>query len=82
MNGTRRRIFAGFTAAIFIAFASFAPRTFAVPVIEKGDVVAVCGDSLAEQKVYSVYIEDYLLMCQPAPDVKTLGCGCPQRQTP
>ena len=30
---------------------------------------------LTEQKVYSVYIEDYLLMCQSAPEVKTLECG-------
>jgi hypothetical protein len=75
MNGTKRRVLGGLTAAVFIAVSSFAPRAFAAPVIEKGDVVAVCGDSLTEQKVYSVYVEDYLLMCQPAPDVKTLGCG-------
>jgi hypothetical protein len=48
---------------------------FAAPVIEKGDVVAVCGDSLTDQKVSSVFIEDYLLMCQPVSDVKTLECG-------
>ncbi len=64
-----------FVAPLFIAFSLFALKAFAAPVIEKGDVVAVCGDSLTEQKVYSVFIEDYLLMCQPAPEVKTLGCG-------
>jgi lysophospholipase L1-like esterase len=75
MNGTKRRVLTARTAAIFITVSSFAPLAFAAPVIEKGDTVAVCGDSLTEQKVYSVYIEDYLLMCQSAPDVKTLGCG-------
>jgi len=25
--------------------------------------VAVCGDSITEQRLYSVLIEDYLLMC-------------------
>ena len=30
------------------------------------DFVAICGDSITEQKLYSVFIEDYLLMCQPA----------------
>ena len=76
MNGTGRRILAPLVvAAIVVAVSSFALRAFAAPVIEKGDVVAVCGDSLTEQKVYSVFVEDYLLMCQPAPDVKTLGCG-------
>jgi lysophospholipase L1-like esterase len=62
-------------APFLIAFSWFTQIVFAEPVIEKGDVVAVCGDSLTEQKVYSVYIEDYLLMCQPVSDVKTLGCG-------
>ena len=75
MNGTNRRVLGGLTAAIFIAVSSFAPLAFAAPVIEKGDTVAVCGDSLTELKVYSVCIEDYLLMCQSSPDVKTLGCG-------
>ncbi|HEX3602206.1 MAG TPA: SGNH/GDSL hydrolase family protein [Lacipirellulaceae bacterium] len=33
--------------------------------IHAGDTVAVVGDSITEQKQYSVLIEDYLLMCQP-----------------
>src|SRR5688572_2278016 len=36
------------------------------PKLQKGDFVAVCGDSITEQKLYSVYIQDYLLMCKPA----------------
>jgi lysophospholipase L1-like esterase len=34
--------------------------------LQKGDYVAVIGDSITEQKLYSVLIEDYLLMCRPA----------------
>lgn len=47
----------------------------AEPVIRSGDIVAVCGDSITEQKIYSVYIEDYLLMCQPTPGIGVLQCG-------
>ncbi|NQT88227.1 SGNH/GDSL hydrolase family protein [bacterium] len=34
--------------------------------LQDGDFVGICGDSITEQKQYSVFIEDYLLMCQPA----------------
>ncbi len=57
--------------AIGIAQPAFVP---AAPVIRNGDVLAVCGDSITEQKVYSVYLEDYLLMCQPVL-VQTMQCG-------
>jgi lysophospholipase L1-like esterase len=30
-----------------------------------GDFLAVCGDSITEQKLYCRFIEEYLLMCQP-----------------
>jgi len=33
--------------------------------LQPGDTVAICGDSITEQRLYSVFIEDYLLMCQP-----------------
>jgi lysophospholipase L1-like esterase len=37
----------------------------AEPLLKPGDLIAVIGDSITQQKIYSVYIEDYLLMCQP-----------------
>jgi len=37
----------------------------AEPGLQQGDYVAVIGDSITEQKLYSVYIENYLLMCKP-----------------
>jgi lysophospholipase L1-like esterase len=43
--------------------------------LEAGDTVAICGDSITEQREYSVFIEDYLLMCQPAPDLKAHQFG-------
>lgn len=36
------------------------------PHLQDGDTVAVIGDSITEQKLYSVFVEDYLLMCRPA----------------
>lgn len=50
----------------------------AVPVaaqLQAQDFVAVCGDSITEQKLYSVFIEDYLLMCQPAANLRTMQAG-------
>jgi hypothetical protein len=35
--------------------------------LRAGDLVGICGDSITEQKIYSVDIADYLLMCQPKP---------------
>jgi lysophospholipase L1-like esterase len=43
--------------------------------LKQGDVIAVNGDSITEQKLYSVYIEDYLLMCKPAQDVRVAQFG-------
>lgn len=37
--------------------------------LQPDDRVAICGDSITEQKIYSVYMEDYLLMCQPQPNI-------------
>ena len=62
--------------ALWLAFMLVAVHGHAEStVLKSGDTVAVCGDSLTEQKVYSVFIEDYLLMCQPLANVRTLGCG-------
>jgi len=34
------------------------------------DLVAICGDSITGQKIYSVDIEDYLILCRPVPGVR------------
>ena len=43
--------------------------------VQQGDMVAVVGDSITEQKQYSVFIEDYLLMCQPAEKLRIAQFG-------
>ena len=43
--------------------------------LHDGDFVAVIGDSITEQKDYSVNIEDYLLMCKPAPELRSMQFG-------
>src|SRR3954471_9239222 len=43
--------------------------------VESGDKIAVIGDSITEQKQYSVFIEDYLLMCQPADKLQVTQFG-------
>ena len=64
-----------FLKHLFIICLAWAVAHAEPTILKSGDVVAVCGDSLTEQKVYSVFVEDYLLMCQPVPGVKTLDCG-------
>ena len=43
--------------------------------LRPGDVVAICGDSITEQGLYSAFIETYLLACQPVSDVRTHQFG-------
>jgi lysophospholipase L1-like esterase len=47
----------------------------AEPVLKPGDRVAIVGDSITEQKLYSKYVEAYLLACSGVPDVKVLQYG-------
>jgi lysophospholipase L1-like esterase len=41
-----------------------APLTPA-PLVKKGDRLAICGDSITEQKLYSALLETYLTACYP-----------------
>ena len=43
--------------------------------LQASDLVAVCGDSITEQKDYSVNIEAYLLMCGASGPVRTIQFG-------
>ncbi|HEY0258199.1 MAG TPA: GDSL-type esterase/lipase family protein, partial [Candidatus Methylacidiphilales bacterium] len=45
------------------------------PVLQPHDFLAICGDSITEQKRYSVFMEDYLLMCQPAEGLQAAQFG-------
>ncbi|MCH5377972.1 MAG: GDSL-type esterase/lipase family protein, partial [Planctomycetes bacterium] len=61
--------------SLAVSLAIIGTNLAADPVLEKGDYVAVIGDSITEQRLYSMYIEDYLLMCQPAPDLQATQFG-------
>src|SRR6478735_5650322 len=60
----------------FVFFASVSICAFAAePQIKSDDLLAICGDSITEQKQYSVFIEDYLLMCRPELNARTMQFG-------
>ncbi|HEV2454706.1 MAG TPA: SGNH/GDSL hydrolase family protein, partial [Verrucomicrobiae bacterium] len=44
-------------------------------ILKKGDRLAICGDSITEQKMYSRIIEDYLTMCAPQLDISVRQYG-------
>lgn len=44
-------------------------------ILKKGDRLAICGDSITEQKMYSRIIEDYLTMCVPQLDISVRQYG-------
>ena len=49
-------------------FSNFHPKKApepTAPVLQKGDRLAICGDSITEQKMYSRIIETYLTVAQP-----------------
>ena len=43
--------------------------------LKDNDFLAICGDSITEQKLYSLYIEDYLLMCRPHANLRAMQFG-------
>jgi len=45
------------------------------PVLQKGDRLAICGDSITEQKQYSRFIAIYLAACQPQLEVDVAQFG-------
>src|SRR6266705_389387 len=65
-----RRLFVSLALLLLVANSHAAD-----PKLQPGDSIAIVGDSITEQKLYSVYMEDYLLMCQPAADLKTCQFG-------
>lgn len=44
-------------------------------VLQPGDLVAMCGDSITAQKLYTLYVEDYLVLCQPVPKLQAIQFG-------
>jgi hypothetical protein len=52
-------------AAYFEKFQPVKAPAVAGPALKQGDRLAICGDSITEQKLYSRIMEDYLTMCAP-----------------
>lgn len=66
-----------FGCAIGLALmALFHPHSFAADsALTPGARIAVIGDSITEQKLYSKYMEAYLLACSGVPDLKVFQFG-------
>jgi lysophospholipase L1-like esterase len=65
-----------------MAFAAFAASAQAAASLKQGDFIAICGDSITEERIYSVYMQNYLLMCQPTANLRTLQAGWDGEQAP
>lgn len=52
-----------------------ARATRAAESLKDGDYVGVIGDSITEQRLYSLFIEEYLLMCQPKANLRASQFG-------
>ena len=71
----KRRMVLSVLAALVLV-AAFCGRCPAADAkLQPNDYVAIIGDSITEQKLYSLFIEDYLLMCKPAPDLRATQFG-------
>ena len=60
------------------AFAKFNPRLAPTPgprLLKQGDRLAIIGDSITEQKIYSRIIETYLTACMPQLEIQTRQYG-------
>ena len=80
-NSTRMRMGLALVAVLTIARASLAAGQQANR-LQAGDRVAVCGDSITEQKLYTAYVQLYLIACQPAADLRTCQFGWSGEQAP
>jgi lysophospholipase L1-like esterase len=64
-----------------ITFIAFSPVSFASvasaqqSILKKGDRLAIIGDSITEQKLYSKFIETYLLACYPDLEIQCFQFG-------
>jgi lysophospholipase L1-like esterase len=52
------------------------------PVIKKGARLAIVGDSITEQKIYSKFIETYLLACTPQWEIQAFQFGWSGERAP
>jgi lysophospholipase L1-like esterase len=66
-------------ASILLPFAFSAQADF---LVQPNDVVGIAGDSITAQHLYSSFMEDYLLMCQPTQNLSVVQFGWSGEQAP
>ena len=71
-----------FLGLLFLAAILHAADNAAPGGLQPGDLVGICGDSITAQKIYSVDIADYLLMCQPQPKLSAIQFGWSGERAP
>lgn len=69
-----KRLSSALFALVLCLQVSSAPAA-AAEALKANDHVAIIGDSITEQKLYSLYMESYLLMCQPVPGLTATQFG-------
>jgi lysophospholipase L1-like esterase len=69
-------------AAYFDKFQPLKAPTAAKLMLKQGDRLAICGDSITEQKKYSRLMEDYLTMCVPQLKVSVRQYGWSGEKVP
>jgi lysophospholipase L1-like esterase len=69
-----KSLFHRLALAAVLTFA-WAASAHAELALKPSDYVAIIGDSITEQKLYSLYMEEYLLMCQPTSGLRTTQFG-------
>src|SRR5438067_13002584 len=66
-------------------FQKFEPKNAPAPkalLLKKGDRLAICGDSITEQKMYSRIMETYLTVCVPDLEVTVRQYGWSGERAP
>ena len=75
----RRSVFIGVVVGVFVAPQAGVAEGL---LLKKGDRVAIVGDSITEQKLYSKYMELYLLACVPQLDLTMFQFGWSGERAP
>src|SRR6185437_11985831 len=68
-----------------LSFAKFSPVRAPRPggwLLKKGDRLAICGDSITEQKMYSRIMETYLTVCVPELEITVRQYGWSGERAP
>ena len=62
-------------ACLFLYISSWLPCHASDQILHPNDVIALCGDSITAQQMYSTFLEEYFLVCQPVPGIRGVNLG-------